>query len=278
MNCPKCGSPIGKGDLACPVCNMPIALMQGTQRVQEVITPPLKNEPSSMEPYMHTPIVNPPVTEREEIYKNYGEGKKAFTSFKFLIPIVIGIFMTIGVGFGVYYVAKLYITDQKENKEEESLTPYQVTFATFTYTLDGTYTYSKDTASNLFHLSTSDNNWNASLQVVEKSYASIVKQKNAIKSYFTKKGYTINNVNEQIYQGTPFLTMEATKSGKNYLLALTKAGDSSYTFGIVIETRENTFGYDLFDSLSTITSHAKYEKKETNKKEPLQFDFKEAVA
>ena len=279
MNCPKCSNPIGKGDVVCSVCNMPVALMRGTTKKAEVITPPLNKEPSYVDPYMHASITSKQTSvETEEVYQNYGEGKSAITSLKFLMPIFIGIVMMILVGYGIYSVARLYMGEQNGNKERENFSSYQVAFDEFIYTLDGRYTYSKDSLAHVFHLSTSENSWNISLQVVEMSYDKVKMRKDKIKSYFTKKGYTINNINEQFYQETPFLTMEAMKGEKKYLLALTKAGNSTYTFGIVIETQENTFGYSVFDFLPTITSSAKYEEKETIKKDALPFDFKEAIA
>lgn len=276
MNCPQCGSPISKSAVMCPICQMPVALMSGTKGNPEVITPPLNSTPSSVEPFMH-PVIRPSNENREpvaEMYKNYGEGKKAITSLKFVLPIFIGILLSIGVAFGVYSVVKMYIQDNKiepilENKS------YQVEWNDFTYTLDSIYTYSKPSPS-LLEISTSENTWSVTLQIIPISYTSVQTKKNQLKSYFTSLGYTTGNVNESVYNGISFITLEATKGTKKTLLAVTKAGNSNLTFGLVLTKQKNTFGYDLLESLSMITTNAKYEKKETIK-ENLDFDFKEAL-
>ena len=282
MNCPNCGSPIKEGEIMCPTCRMPVALMSGNPVVPTPISPNI-TEPTYVDPAttvtsMTTMEMPTYVEETKEAtasnqYKNYGEGKKPVTSLKFIIPILLGMALLVFVIFGIYMVVNMYVQDKKSDPSMSTLSNYQVDFNGYIYTLSGDLTYSKDTALNLFHVAVSDNAWSSSFQVIASTYASATMRKSALKSYFQSLGYTVSDAKEQMHGGTSFLLFEAKKGQKKYLLAVTPAGDSSNCFGIVIETQDNVYGYDLLDKLARITTNVKYETPNTTEKGQVDFDF-----
>ncbi len=286
MNCPNCGSPIKEGEIMCSTCRMPVALMSGTPVSPSPIVPTTveptydtKGTIPSM-PYQESaPIQTENVQEdlASNQYKNYGEGKKAVTSLKFLVPILFGMILLVFVVFGIYMVIKTYIQDKKIDPKEEVISTYQIEFGEYMYTLSGDLTYSKDSSSHLFHIAPSDNTWSSSLQVIPTTYASARGQKAALKSYFQSTGYTVSEVEEQVYGDSSFLLLKATKGRKKYLLAVTKAGESPNCFGIVIERQDNEYGYDVLETLAKITTNVKYEKQTTSGKGQVDFDFTNAL-
>ena len=282
MNCPNCGTPIKEGEIMCSACRMPVALMSGNPTAPTPIAPSTSTSTyvdpastvtsmSSME--MPTYVEKDSEATLSNQYKNYGEGKKPVTSLKFILPILMGTLLLIFVLFGVYMVVKMYVQDRKSNPSESTLATYQVDFNGYIYTLSGDLTYSKDTASNVLHIDLSDNTWSSSLQIIESTYASARGRKNALKSYFQSLGYIASDVKEQKYGDGVFLLLEATKKQKKYLLAVTQAGDSSNCFGIVIEKQDNTYGYDLLETIAKITTNVKYERTNTTGKGNVDFDF-----
>ncbi len=285
MICPKCGSPCKLEDVVCPTCQIPIATMEKERDKSTFPFPTQEGEATYIDPNTSVPYIpyqeiqtaSEGTTKQNDMYSNYGEGKKAITSLKFLIPILIGIMMSIFVSFGVYNVVSMYFEDKKSSLKEEDLSSYQVEFNGFLYTLSGDFTYSKDFATSLLHLSTSDNLWNATLQVIDSDYSLIQTKKNFLKTYFQSQGYTIFLVQEETYGESDFITLQAKKADKNYLLAVTKAGSSSLSFGIVIEKEDNQFGYDVLSKIAVITRNAKYEKKEMTRKGSVDFDFTDAL-
>lgn len=281
MNCPNCGSIVKEGEIMCSTCRMPVALMSGSPVSPTPIAPSMPEatfvDPattvSSMAQQTPTYVEEIPESSTNDLYKNYGEGKKPVTSLKFILPIVLGMALFLFVLFGIYMVVKMYVQDQKSDPSTNTLSTYQVDFNGYIYTLSGDLTYHKDTASNLFHIALSDNSWSSSLQVIESTYANAKIKQNALKSYFQSLGYTVSNAEEEEYEGASFLLFEATKGAKNYLLAVTQAGDSPNCFGIVIETQDDTYDYELMEMIAKITTNVKYERTDTSGKEKLDFDF-----
>lgn len=281
MNCPNCGSPIKEGEIMCSTCRMPVALMSGNPVSPTPISPSIPEATyvnpattvSSMAQQTPTYVEDTPEANASNQYKNYGEGKKPVTSLKFIIPILAGMFLLLFVLFGIYMVVKMYVQDQKNDPSKNTLSTYQVDFNGYIYTLSGDLTYSKDTASNLFHIALSDNSWSSSFQVIEATYASAKIRKNALKSYFQSLGYIVSDAEEEMYEGASFLLFDAKKGAKEYLLAVTPAGDSSNCFGIVIETQDHTYDYDLLETIAKITTNVKYERPNTTEKGKVDFDF-----
>lgn len=281
MNCPNCGSPIKEGEIMCSTCRMPVALMSGNPVSPTPISPSMPaitsvdptTTVSSMSQQAPTYVENIPEANASNQYKNYGEGKKPVTSLKFMIPILVGMLLLLFVLFGIYMVVRMYVQDQKSDPSTSILSTYQVDFNGYIYTLSGDLTYSKDTASNLFHIALSDNSWSSSFQVIESTYANAKIRKSALKSYFQSLGYTVSDAEEEMYEGASFLLFDAKKGAKGYLLAVTQAGDSSNCFGIVIETQDNTYDYDLLETIAKITTNVKYERQNTIGKGQVDFDF-----
>lgn len=288
MNCPKCGYPIYQGDIACRSCHMPVMAMNSIPKEQAVPKQEIKREVATIQtPYIEPTRVEPSYIpkdmiptipkvekskEKKEHFNNYGEGQKAVTSIKFLLPILIGIIVLGLVAYGLVTFVSTLVDDNKINYDSTEIVHYQIEFDNFLYTIPNEYVYQKENSTQTLHISDNNSTWTASIQVMDSTYSSIRSRKASLKSYFQSIGYTVGEVYENTYGNTSFLTIEATKNKKNYILAVSKAGNSSKAFGMVIKTSDNEINYDILQLISEITTKVEYQNKTTNDK-TVDFDF-----
>ncbi len=294
MNCPKCGFPIYQGDIACRNCHLPIAQMSGIsptitphqkeqiiQEVQTIQTPYI--EPTRMEPSyipkesMPIPPISEPVNHSNDQFKNYGEGQKAITSIRFLLPILLGVIALGIVSFGIITFISTIVEDKKARYDQEQVINYQIEFNNFLYTIPTEYTYKKESSTNTLYISDEENSFEMAIQVMDATYSSVRSRKASLKSYFQSIGYTVGDVIEQTYANTSYLVLEASKSKKNYILAVTKAGDSSKAFGVSIKTSSNVFDYTILETVSSILTTAEYQKESSSNSQNVDFDFSDIV-
>jgi len=287
MTCPKCGNVIYKGDIFCSKCNYPIAMMSGlpqtNNQVQNNIPQPKEIQVGYIEPTVMQPMITPPPQPSTNLkkttnnkYSNYGEGKKAITSLKFIIPIIIGVLVLIFVVYGIFSFVKTIIEDKKGIQIQEEFSNYKLEFDSFVYELPGNLTYQKEQNKKTLYISDYDFTWEMSIQVINSNYSSVRSRKASIKSYFQSLGYVVGNVIEETYGSATYLILEAKKNNKNYLLAVTKAGNSSKCFGISIYNDDNIIDYTYLQTVSDILSTAKYQKNNNNENK-IDFDFNNAL-
>lgn len=288
MTCPKCGNFIRQGDILCSKCNYPVAMMSGEvsqniqrepmHEVKEIKVPYIEPKEEVKSPMM--PVAPPPnvsKVQNKNTYSNYGEGKKAITSFKFIFPIVVGIIAVILVACGVFAFIKLFVLEKKEQMELGQVTSYQIEFNDFLYELSDDLTYQKEKNKKTLYISDSLFTWEMSIQVIDSTYSSARSRKASLKSYFRSLNYQASEVVEAKYGSSTYLILEAKKNNKNYLLAVTKAGDSSKCFGISISNQKNEIDYTYLEKVSDILSNAKYQKDNTATENKIDFDFENAL-
>lgn len=289
MNCPKCGYPIYQGDIACRSCHMPVMAMNSIPKEQAAPKQEIKREVANIQtPYIEPTRVEPsyipkdmiqPVPkvehqkEQKEYFNNYGEGKKAITSIKFLLPILIGVIVLALVIYGTVAFISTLIDDNRIDPGRDEIVHYQIEFDNFLYTIPNEYIYQKEKSTQTLHISDSDSSWTSSIQVMDATYSSIRSRKASLKSYFQSIGYTVGEVFENTYGSTSFLTIEAKKDRNNYILAVSKAGDSSKSFGIVIKTNDNKINYGILELVSEITAKAEYQNSINSSDKVVDYDF-----
>lgn len=286
MTCPKCGNGIYKGDILCTNCNYPVAMMSGVSTPNiNYQTAPQTNEiqVEYVEQTTVKPMVQPPpqpktssLKNTNNKYSNYGESKKAITSLKFIIPIIIGLIALIFVGYGIFSFVRTIILDKKGQQLQENLSYYKIEFDDFMYEIPGDLTYQKEQNKKTLYISDYDIRWEMSIQVINATYSSARSRKASIKSYFQSIDYEVGNIIEEVHGSSTYLILEATKNNKNYLLAITKAGDSSKCFGISIINKDNIIDYAYLEKVSDILSNAKYQKS-SNSENKIDFDFNNAL-
>ena len=162
------------------------------------------------------------------------------------------------------------ITDKKNQDLQEQVIAYQIEFNNFLYEIPGEYTYQKESNTNTLYINDSNFSWEMSIQVMNSTYSSVRSRKASLKSYFQSLGYQVSEI-EEVEYGSTYLVLEAKKKNKNYLLAVTKAGDSSKCFGISISTKENMIDYTYLEKVSNILKNVKY--KQSNKVQENKIDF-----
>jgi uncharacterized Zn finger protein (UPF0148 family) len=290
MNCPKCGNPIYQGDVACRNCHLPIMAMNLSQEKTPISS--IKEEVSKIEtPYIEpthteTPYIQPDKqemympneptkikTEKKEEYTNYGEGKKAITSIKFLLPIFFGIIALGMVCYGIFTFISTIVEDKKERYEATNAISYQIEFNQFIYTIPSEYNYQKDTSSKTLTISDANHSWTASIQVIDATYSSMQSRKASLKSYFQSIGYTVGDVYEQTGNNTSYLLLDATKNKSTYLLVVCKAGDSTKSFGIVIDKISTIENEEILNNLDSILTTAEYQPNTQENSQTVDFDF-----
>lgn len=292
MNCPRCGNVIYQGDISCRACGCPVAMMSGQPGETSPVIPEKKESPKpvisnqSIESFytdmasMHQQVV-PPKKEakipKKEVSYHYGEAEKAFKSPKFIIPIIIGLFVLLGISYGIFQLVTSIYQNQKEKEEQFSISSYKIEFQNFLYEIPGDMTYQKSSANKTLYLRDANDTYEVSIQVMNSTYSSVRSRKASLKSYFQSLGYTVSDVQEESYGSSTYLLMEASKKNKNYLLGIAKAGDSSKCFGISILTTENTIGYEYLEKLGRILTEATYQANNTSVESTIDFDFSNAL-
>lgn len=287
MTCPKCGNFIRQGDILCSKCNYPVAMMSGEtssserepiQEIQQIKVAHIEPKEEIQSPMM--PVKTPPIISKgnnKNTYSNYGEGKKAITSFKFIFPIVVGVIAVMLVASGVFAFIKLFVSEKKEQIELGQITAYQIEFNDFLYELSDDLTYHKENNKKTLYISDSNFTWEMSVQVIDATYSSVRSRKASLKSYFRSLNYEVSEIVEAKYGSSTYLILEAKKNNKNYLLAVTKAGDSSKCFGISIFNDKNDIDYTYLEKVSDILSNAKYQKDKATNENKIDFDFENAL-
>lgn len=286
MNCPKCGNTIYQGDITCGKCNYPVAMMSGEVKKTNIVqSSPISTQEINVpyiepieapKPFITPPPPKPDMPKNKNTYSNYGEGKKAVTSLKFIFPILIGIIVLIFVLIGIFIFIKSLVSDKKSQELQEQITAYQVEFNNFLYEIPGNYTYQKESNTNTLYINDSNFSWEMSIQVINSTYSSVRSRKASLKSYFQSLGYQVSEI-EEVEYGSTYLALEAKKKNKNYLLAVTKAGDSSKCFGISISTTENMIDYTYLEKASNILKNTKYQQNNKEKENKIDFNFANAL-
>lgn len=282
MICPKCKNSILPGDVACRNCRYPVAMMSG-MNVSNPTPPPIeppKEEVKKVEVKEVTPFI-PPLPKKEErvvkeknnLYSNYGEAKKAITSMKFILPIIIGIIFLFLIGFGIVLTIRSITKERASNPTIEE--HYNIEYQDFIYELENDMTYYKDQISNTLYLQDKDSN--ISIQIIDATYSSTRSRKASLKSYFQSLGYQVSEIKEENVQNTMYLTMEAKKKNKTYLFAITSTENTSKCFGVSILMKENLMAVEQLEKINPILKGAKYQKKTSPIKEKVDFQFKDAL-
>lgn len=285
MDCPKCGSHINSGDIVCPNCRYPVAMMSGNvtnvtpdvvfAQTEEVAPPmpPFEGpiEVNKIDDRMSETIVMPQVTNNiNEEYKN-GEGAKAITSVKFLIPIFAGVIALGLVSFGIITFIKTIIIDNKVDNNIVLDDSYQLEFNNYVFDIPSDMQAKKDDTSKTLYLYDQNATYEISIQTLNYTYQGARTNKTTIMGYFQTLGYITSDMLENAYNNTAFLTLDATKKDKKYLLAITKAGDSSKCFGISILSDDN-LNINHLEEIIPILKNAKYQKSSENDTD-LDFNF-----
>ena len=285
MYCPKCGAKINNGDILCENCKYPVAFMSGTPVKEEktfnqeyVEYKPTTNiEIPPIEPTVHVkaPTVEPPkkINNKKIGYQNYGEAKQAIFSIKFLIPVIIGVIFLIFVIIGIFDIVKTKIKEKQELEQREEIKTYKLEFNNFIYEIPNEYSYQKNNTKSTLFLTKED--ITITIQVMDATFSSVKSSKASIKSYFQSKGYSVSKVEESVYDNTSYLVLDAKKGTKNYVLAVTKAGDSSKCFGVSITKTDEKIDETYLENISSILKNAKYQNKQTET--DMDFDFKEVI-
>lgn len=290
MTCPNCGATIYPGDIACRQCRYPVAMMSGNVSVKttpvvpeakppmiEEVGPVQVNATGTYSPKMATPVQKEQMPRtNKNTFHNYGVGKQAITSPKFLIPIFIGVIVTFFVVYGAYSFFHMIYQGEKEKQADLNLSSYAIDFDKFTLELMGDMTYQKANSKKTLYIWDADGAYEASIQIISATYSSARSRKASLKSYFQSLGYTVSEIEEEKIGSATYLTMNATKNKKQYVLAVTKAGNSSMCFGISLLATDMNQSKQYLEYLSPVFSEAKYQNK-VSSDEKVEFDFSEAL-
>ncbi len=278
MHCPKCGEVINNGDILCSKCGYPVAFMSGSNtsenrqaqvQVQDYIE---YKEPVPNSPVLAYKAPSPKQEKKEakptqEKYEN-GESKKAVFSLKFIVPVIIGTLVLVGILIGIFDIVKSKIKEAQELKTREEVKTYKLEFNNFMYEIPNEYSYQKNNTTATLFLSKDD--LSITIQTIDATFQSIKSSKASLKSYFQSKGYNVGEVKEINIKNSTYLTLDAKKKNKSYLLAVTKATQSK-CFGVSI----NKDSIDELENISSIISSAEYQNKNTEQN--IDFDFKEVI-
>ena len=281
MNCKVCGSPITENDQFCKNCgaivnakdefnnnqniNSQINNNQNNinnynQQVQETVrnipTDQINNQPN----YNQTSWTTTNSYSQPQTFNN--NNKNSIT--KYIIIGIVIVAIIVGAIFAVTYFMNNDNSSNNTNNEDtpSQATPvsdsssYKVSIAGFTFSVPDNYMY--QTEGNSLMVGDEEGTWMAAFEIAQGSFSQLEANMGQLQPALQQGGYTVSAASKKTIGGVELITLEASYSGANMLLAMARA-NSMYFVGITCISLNNDFDYSILEKVAPIISSVEYE-------------------
>ena len=133
---------------------------------------------------------------------------------------------------------------------------YKVSIAGFTFSVPDNYIY--QTEGNSLMVGDEEGIWMAAFEIAQGSFSQLEANMGQLQPALQQGGYTVSAASKKTIGGVDLITLEASYSGANMLLAMARA-NSMYFVGITCISLNNDFDYSILEKVAPIISSVEYE-------------------
>lgn len=147
---------------------------------------------------------------------------------------------------------------------------YKVKYEDFTFNIPDNMLY--EVESYALKIGNEEQTWVAELAMYERNFENLKGTINQIQGKLQSSGMEASAAELKKIGNSEFITVEATESGSNYLVAYGKL-NSMYVVTIMIYNEDNTYDYDALNKVANITSNATYNQASNSIADSSKFNF-----
>ena len=277
MNCKVCGSPITENDQFCKNCGAAVnSIEQNGQSNQQAVGDIQNNnqQPQETGQQVSNNMVNNQFNSNYN--SNYNQNNQN-SSYNQIQPtnnknsitkyIIIGIVIVATIVGAIFAVTYFMNNDNSSNNTNNEDTPsqatpvsdsssYKVSIAGFTFSVPDNYIY--QTEGNSLMVGDGQGIWMAAFEIAQGSFSQLEANMGQLQPALQQGGYTVSAASKKTIGGVDLITLEASYSGANMLLAMARA-NSMYFVGITCISLNNDFDYSILEKVAPIISSVEYE-------------------
>ena len=277
MNCKVCGSPITENDQFCKNCGAAVnSIEQNGQSNQQTVGDIQNNnqQPQETAQQVSNNMVNNQFNSNYNSNYNQNNQNSSYNQIqptnnknsitKYIIIGIVIVAIIVGAIFAVTYFMNNDNSSNNTNNEDtpSQATPvsdsssYKVSIAGFTFSVPDNYIY--QTEGNSLMVGDEEGTWMAVFEIAQGSFSQLEANMGQLQPALQQGGYTVSAASKKTIGGVDLITLEASYSGANMLLAMARA-NSMYFVGITCISLNNDFDYSILEKVAPIISSVEYE-------------------
>lgn len=277
MNCKVCGSPITENDQFCKNCGAAVnSIEQNGQSNQQTVGDIQNNnqQPQETGQQVSNNMVNNQFNSNYNSNYNQNNQNSSYNQIqptnnknsitKYIIIGIVIVAIIVGAIFAVTYFMNNDNSSNNTNNEDtpSQATPvsdsssYKVSIAGFTFSVPDNLIY--QTEGNSLMVGDEEGTWMAAFEIAQGSFSQLEANMGQLQPALQQGGYTVSAASKKTIGGVDLITLEASYSGANMLLAMARA-NSMYFVGITCISLNNDFDYSILEKVAPIISSVEYE-------------------
>lgn len=254
MNCKNCGAALAADDKFCKNCGTATQPADSAAATNPVAAQP--NMQETVAPVASAPVAPTAVAPAPK--QHDGSLKMIILGIVAVVAVVAAVLITVMVMSGEEKKPADGGTGNVVPSGEEvpAVSTHKVRYQGFSMEVpDDVFT---EEYSNYLALMDSSDEWIATLEIAEGSFARIKANKSQLPALMQRGGYTCTNPKQQTLGGVEYVTTEATISGQVATIGVAAAGSSDFMVLTVVNAY-NEVDYSILEKLAPIAKSIKRE-------------------